>query len=59
MENVTFCCTISIPLRRRCEARTDSNINNNLEVTTTTIRSLPYLTSTIIIAPKKRYKNKQ
>lgn len=58
LENVTICCTISIPLSRRCEAHTDSEINNNLEVTTGTIRSLPYLTKPVIIEEKKKKKGK-
>lgn len=56
LENVTSCCTISIPLSSRHEAYTDSKISNNLEVTIVTIRSLPYLSKPIIIEKKK---NKQ
>lgn len=54
LENVTSCCTISIPLSRRCEAHTDSKINNNLEVTIVTIRSLPYHSKPVIIVKKKK-----
>lgn len=53
LENVTSCCTISIPLSRRCEAHTDSKINNNLKVTIVTIRSLPYHSKPVIIEKKK------
>lgn len=56
LENVTSCCTISIPLSRRCEAHTDSKINNNLEVTIVTIRSLPYHSKLVIIVKKKDVK---
>lgn len=56
LENLTSCCTISIPLRRRCEAHTDSKINNNLEVTIVTIRSLPYLSKPIIIVKERDVK---
>lgn len=58
LENVTSCCTISIPLSRRCEAHTDSKIKNNLEVTIAIIRSLPYLSKPIIIVKKKKKKGK-
>lgn len=56
LENVTSCCTISIPLSRRCEAHTDSKINNNLKVTIVTIRSLPYHSKPVIIEKKKMLK---